>query len=84
MVETTYNLTRREFNSLWQKYKRNGEKLLSASARVYYFEKNLSKSLKLKYFEENSLYFEENSAAAGFFGTLSGNEKDINWFLLQL
>jgi len=81
-----YYLTREQFKKFWFIEHHNWDDK-SPSEKINYMSRcrvfeQLYPSLSYKEdpFEEN----EENFDIPGFYGIVEGDEKDINWFLLQL
>ena len=70
-----YYFTLSDFKKFWENIL--GEDHNTMSDRLTIWNKYYQQQYKLQYSESDK--FNEE----GFFGTLVGNEKDINWFILK-
>jgi hypothetical protein len=74
-----YYLDKRQFHQLWDKHR--SPELIEGRApfRIQIWNTLYRSQTKLSYFE-----LDDHVNKSGFWGVVEGDEKDINWFLLQL
>lgn len=81
-----YYFTKEQFRKYWFEVNTDWESSSTSESVEYYNRRNLFKQLNpsLSYEEYPVEDTDENRQMQGFYGIIEGDEKDINWFLLQL
>jgi hypothetical protein len=77
-----YYFTGEQYLIIWDRYKIQ-RSIGYLDDRIDYWQKHVQPKVKLTYDESNEVDADDN-VDNGWYGAISGLEKDINWFLLQL